>query len=137
LAAAGSSPALLVLALGIATALNAVLHMVTAVVRRLILGHHDSHAPDVQVATLTREWAVARDSLGNLSFYFLLLVYLVIVGFAGLYSAINAFDAHAFDHGHLALSFVTWLYLSITTLATVGFGDVHPVSVGAQVAVIA
>jgi hypothetical protein len=135
-ALAGATPSSLVLCLGIATGLNAVLHLVTAVVRRLILGHHDSRASDVQVATLTRNWAVARDPLGNLSLYFLLLVYLAIVGFAGLYRSIDAFDAHAFAYGHLALSAVTWIYLSITTIATVGFGDIHPLSVGAQIAVI-
>jgi len=135
-ALAGAAPSWLVLSLGVATALNAVLHLVTAVVRRLILGHHDSHASDVQVATLTGSWAVARDPLGNLSFYFLLLVYLAIVGFAGLYRAIDAFDAHSFAYGHLALSAVTWIYLSITTIATVGFGDIHPQSTGAQIAVI-
>ncbi len=70
LAVAGKAPARIILALGIITALNAVLHIVTAVVRRLILGHHDSRATDVQVATLARQWAVARDPRGNLSFYF-------------------------------------------------------------------
>jgi hypothetical protein len=135
-ALADARPSWLVLGLGIATALNAVLHLVTAVVRRLILGHYDSRASDVQVATLTRNWAVARDPLGNLSFYFLVLVYLAIVGFAGLYCSLDAFDARAFDHGHLTLSAVTWIYLSVTTIATVGFGDVHPLSIGAQIAVI-
>ena len=133
---AGATSRFLVLAVGIATAINAMLHLITAVVRRLIFGQHDSHARDIQIATLTPTWAVSREPLANLSLYFLVLAYFAIVGFAALYQGIDYMDSHAFAHDHLAISGVTWIYLSITTIATVGFGDVHPMSLGAQVAVI-
>lgn len=74
-------------------------------------------------------------AFANLSLYFLLLVYLAIVGFAGLCSAVNDAGPHAFSRDDLSVTPVTWIYFSMATISTLGFGDVHPTSTAAQIAV--
>jgi hypothetical protein len=126
----------LTLALGISIALCSMLVLVTAVLRRLIFGAYDWETSDVKVPTkFLSEWAVARDSGANNSLYFLILVYLSVLGFAALYLAIGAAQPSAFMQDGQSPSSLTWLYFSITTLATVGYGDIHPLSNAAKIAV--
>lgn len=123
------------LVLGVAIALGSVLALVMAVLRRLVLGSRDWETSDVQLPEFFSEWAVSTEAGANNSVYFLVLVYLSIVGFAALYFSMEAIDGSAFAHFGSA-SVITALYLSITTLATVGYGDIHAVSDLARVAVI-
>jgi hypothetical protein len=140
LLAAGTSSvasAWLIVATGVSTATCTLLLLVTAMLRRVVYGNEDWRTLDVALPALpfASSWAVYRDHGSNVPVYFLVLVYLAVVGFAGLYSSIDAVDEHAFavPSGPTA---VTWLYFSITTVSTIGFGDVHPRSVGAEVAAI-
>jgi hypothetical protein len=55
-----------------------------------------------------------------------------IVGFGGLFATIEAYAPGAFAKGHEA-----WLYFSVVTFATVGYGDMAPVSALARGAVVA
>ncbi len=127
------------LALGIVTALNAMILVVTAVVRRLIFGAADAHSPDVQLpgSGPTHRWAVTHEQGSNLPVYFLVLVYMVAVGFAALYEGLTAWNGHSFAHGHLGPSILVWIYFSLSTVATVGLGDIHPLTTAATVAVTA
>lgn len=103
----------------------------------MIVGHYDARAPDLQIALVRplTDWAVVDRAFANLSLYFLLLEYLAIVGFGGLYSAVNGAGPHAFSHDDLIVTPVTWRYFSMATISTLGFGDVHPTSTAAQIAV--
>jgi hypothetical protein len=132
-----SASSWLILAVGIAAAACTLLLLLTAVLRRLILGYEDWRTLDVELPALpfAQKWAVYAEQGSNVPIYFLVLMYLAVVGFAGLYSSINAVNGHAFATSS-ASSAITWLYFSITTVSTIGFGDVHPQSAGAQIAVI-
>jgi hypothetical protein len=135
--ATGSRHTTIELIVAIAVATEAVIHVVTALLRRLILGHHDSRAADVQILSggPFRHWEAAQDYFANLTVYFLVLVYLVVVSFAALYAAIAATQPTAFAHPGITTSTMTWLYFSVTTSATLGTGDIHPRSTWAQLAV--
>jgi hypothetical protein len=123
--------------LALTVAAEAVIHVATALMRRLVIGHHDSRAADVQILSggPFKNWEIAQDYFANLTIYFLVLVYLVVVSFAALYAALAANQSAAFAHAGVAVSSLTWLYFSITTSATLGTGDVHPRSTLAQLAV--
>lgn len=123
------------LVLGVAIVLCSMLALTMAVLRRLILGSQDWETSDVQLPEFVSEWAVSTEAGANNSVYFLVLVYLSVVGFAALYFSMAATDPSAFAHFGSA-SVITALYLSITTLATVGYGDIHAASDLARVAVI-
>jgi hypothetical protein len=123
------------LVLGVAIALCSILALMMAVLRRLVLGSRDWETSDVQLPEFFSEWAVSTEAGANNSVYFLVLVYLSIVGFAALYFSMEVIDGSGFAHFGSA-SVITALYLSITTLATVGYGDIHAVSDLARVAVI-
>jgi hypothetical protein len=131
-------PAWLALILAVATATAATVHLLTAVLRRLVLGADDSQAHDVRPAgfAFSKDWAVSVDEGSNLPLYFLGLVFLSVVAFAALYAGLDATSAHSFTTGDLAPSALNWLYFSMTTVATVGYGDVHAHSVVAQLSVI-
>ena len=132
------APAWLILAVGCASALYTALHLVIAVLRRLAFGRQDSRTPDVSVPRVhfLSHWAVYSDQGSNVAVYFLVLVYLAVVGFATLYSSISSVHPTAFSSSVETFG-LTWLYFSLTTIATIGFGDVHARSVGAQLAVMA
>jgi Ion channel len=101
-------------------------------------GREDRPTPDVSVPRVhfLSHWAVYSDRGSNVAVYFLVLVYLAIVGLAALYISIAAIDPSAFSSSVHTFS-LTWLYFSLTTISTIGFGDVHAHSVGAQLAVMA
>jgi hypothetical protein len=135
---AGSSEhSIMTYALGIATALCSILVVVTAVLRRLAFGVNDWKTSDVQLPNLPSisRWAVIQENGTNKSVYFLVLVYLSVLGFSALYNALGATDPSGFAPAGEASSWITWLYFSFATLATVGYGDIHPVSDAAKVAV--
>lgn len=62
------------------------------------------------------------------------LVYILVVGYAGIYASIVNADPDAFRYPPGVPSWVVWPYFSVVTAATVGYGDVHPVSTVAFVA---
>jgi hypothetical protein len=125
------------LALGIATAFNAMILVITAVVRRLILGAADARGPDVQLpgSGPTHRWAVTHEHGSNLPVYFLVLVYMIAMSFAALYAGLTAWNGHSFAHAHFGPSILVWIYFSLSTVATVGLGDIHPLTTAAAVAV--
>jgi Ion channel len=125
------------LALGIATAFNAMILVITAVVRRLILGAEDARSPDVQLpgSGPTHRWAVTHEHGSNLPVYFLVLVYMIAVSFAALYAGLTAWDGNSFAHAHFGPSILVWIYFSLSTVATVGLGDIHPMTTAAVIAV--
>jgi hypothetical protein len=75
---------------------------------------------------LIEGWAVSRDRGANRSVYFLLLVFVSVVGYAVLYTSIHAGHPTAFDTGSDDTSIIGWIYFSATTVSTVGYGDIHP-----------
>lgn len=127
---------LVTLALGIALATCSTLVVLTAVVRRLLFGAEDWKTSDVRIPAFKpfAGWAMTREKGANRSVYFLVIVYLSVLGFASLYLAIGVADPSAFEGVRDSSSRVTWLYFSLTTLATVGYGDIHPASTGAMIA---
>jgi hypothetical protein len=134
-AVAPESPDGIRVALGVAIALCVMLALVMAVLRRLILGSRDWETSDVQLPRFASGWAVSLEPSANNSIYFLVLVYLSTLGFAALYFSLALSDPTAFaNFGHASV--ITALYLSITTLATVGYGDIHATSNLARIAII-
>lgn len=127
----------LTLTLGIGLATCSALVVLTAVIRRMLFGADDWKTSDVQVPAggLFGGWAMAREKGANKSVYFLVIVYLSVLGFAALYLAIGVTEPSAFVGAGDGASRITWLYFSLTTLATVGYGDIHPESTGAMIAV--
>lgn len=78
------------------------------------------------VRVTTRPTMVAVEAL-------VLLFTLLIFGFSSLYLTINQNGTQFFDMNNR----VDAAYFTVTTLSTVGFGDVHPVGKAARLAVIA
>ena len=119
-------------------ALSATVHLMTAVFRRLIFGVYDSVANDIQPPErgLSEHWAVAKEEGSNLPLYFLGLVYLAVVAFVALYAGLDATTKHAFVGTDVVASPVNWIYLSVVTVSTVGFGDLHAHNTLGQLAVI-
>ncbi|MDY7013491.1 MAG: potassium channel family protein, partial [Cyanobacteriota bacterium] len=75
-------------------------------------------------------------SLNRLPFLLLFLglgFLAVIFGFASFYAELLRHDPHSFSG--LEEGFVS-IYFSIVTFSTVGYGDIHPISIGARVAAI-
>jgi hypothetical protein len=133
----GGSP-WLVRDMGVATAFCSALALVISVLRRLVLGPQDHATSDVALprAGPLKHWAVHDDGArGNLFVYFLVLVLMSVAGFAALYRGLALSDPHAFHADDVQVRAFTWVYFSLTTLGTVGFGDIHASSVLAQIAV--
>lgn len=109
-----------------------------AVVWCLAFGRQAYRLFDVRIpaARQIKEWAVILEPGQNLIPYFLALVYMSVLGFTALYIGIAVVDAKAFAVLG-SRSTITWLYFSITTIATIGDSRIAPSTLGAQVAVIA
>lgn len=126
------------LALGVATAICALLHLLSALIWRLAFGREAYRLYDVTVPAFRqiKEWAVIHEPGQNLIPYFLALIYLSVLGFMTLYIGIAAVDhaAYAVEGSRAAF---TWLYFSITTMATLGDSVASAKGLGAQIAVIA
>ncbi len=58
---------------------------------------------------------------------------LLLVSFAGIYIGLSTYDAGAFDE---PLDHVGALYFALTTLTTIGYGDIAPVSDTARIVVM-
>jgi voltage-gated potassium channel len=58
---------------------------------------------------------------------------LLLVSFAGIYIGMSSYDAGAFDE---QLDHVGALYFALTTLTTIGYGDIAPVSNAARIVVM-
>ncbi len=58
---------------------------------------------------------------------------LLLVLFAGIYLGLSSYDADAFDE---SLDHVAALYFALTTLTTIGYGDIAPVSDAARIVVM-
>jgi hypothetical protein len=132
----GGISAMVVVALAIVTAVSVTIHLVTAVVRRLIFGSDDSRASDLEAGRrfaanpaapppVFKQWAVFVEEGSNLPLYFLGLVYLAVAGFVALYAGLDAVLVGAYSPQRLAYAPFSSVYLSVTTVSTVGFGDVH------------
>lgn len=141
---APKEPPTVTIALGIATAGVAMLALVTAVLRTLALGvaADDTSEIDLSGVPPFRNWAGVRNRGSkeartvNVFVYFFVLLYMSALGFGALYCSVHlASSGSAFSAESVAVGRLSWLYFSITTLATVGFGDVHARSAGVQVAV--
>lgn len=132
-----SNPTWLAPAVGVAVAACAVLHLAIALLRPLVIGREAWRTPDISLPkpAFAETWAVHTEPGSNVAVYFLALIYVAVLGFAGLYSAIYAAHPTAF-HVSPAQSGFTWLYFSATTISTIGFGDVYPHAPGAQIAVL-
>ena len=132
-----SAPGLL-LALGVATAICALLHLVSALIWRLAFGREAYRLYDVKIPPFRqiKEWAVIHEPGQNLIPYFLSLLYISVLGFMTLYIGVSAVDpaAYAVSGGRSAF---TWFYFSITTMATLGDSEAAARGVGAQIAVVA
>lgn len=128
--------------LGIATAGVAMLALITAVLRTLALGSAADRTSEIDLSGTPpfRNWAGVGNRHSpeartvNVFTYFFVLLYMSALGFGALYCSIDLAPGSAFSAGDVEVGRLSWLYFSITTLATVGFGDVHARSAGAQVA---
>jgi hypothetical protein len=58
---------------------------------------------------------------------------LLLVSFAGIYIGLSANDAGAFNE---SLDHIGALYFAMTTLTTIGYGDISPVGDGARIVVM-
>jgi hypothetical protein len=58
---------------------------------------------------------------------------LLLVTFAGIYNGLSSYDADAFDE---TLDHIGALYFAMTTLTTIGYGDIAPVSDVARIVVM-
>jgi voltage-gated potassium channel len=58
---------------------------------------------------------------------------LLLVSFAGIYVGLSSYDSASFNE---SLDHVAALYFALTTLTTVGFGDIAPVSDAARIVVM-
>lgn len=131
----GRPPAALALVAGALSAVVVVLLVITALLNRLVMGTTLGTNPTIQIPKRFSGWAAAQETGGNLPVYFLTLVFSGAVGFTPLYAALWFQNHAAFKTAGTPEAF-TWLYFSIGTIATVGFGDVTPVSLAAQVSVL-
>jgi len=127
----------LLLTLGIMTATCAFLLLIFAVLRRLVLGQFDLRTDDIQVPNVLgfRNWQVHRDG-SNAAIYFMALVYVNASGFAALYASLARVGVGSFSHVDASSNALSWIYFSVVTLSTVGYGDVHPVNTIGQLAVL-
>lgn len=106
----------------------------SAMLRRLVLGRHDAWqadaiAPDFQ---FSRRWSVSRETGPNLSLFLLALIVMVVLSFAALFATMPG-DFSGGAQGHSVLD---WVYFSVQTMATVGYGDILPLSDWAKVGVL-
>jgi Ion channel len=122
-------------ALASAIGLCVLLALVVAVLRRLVLGEFDAKTSDVRLPRFTRSWAAYRDDGANNTVYFLVLIYLSTIGFAALYDAL-ALDVPR-SLANFQPSLTDAIYFSVTTVATVGYGDIHAQSNAAKWIVMA
>jgi hypothetical protein len=102
------------------------LFMANALLRRLQLGAVDALNRDLAPDVASDQAVQAAVAGRRIGFYFLGLVYVIIVGYAGVYAAVNQANPAAFTNQGNAPAAVVWTYYSVVTTATVGFGDVHP-----------
>lgn len=123
------------LALGGAISLCALLALVVAVLRRLVLGEYDAKTSDVRLPRFTRKWAAAKDDGANNTVYFLVLIYLSTIGFASLYNALALDIPQSLGHFHPGLTDA--VYFSVTTVATLGSGNIASQSDAAKWIVMA
>lgn len=124
--------------LGVLTAGCVLAILLIAVLRRMVLGDDEWRTSDLNPRRfgIPSAWALANDRRAKRSVYLLALIYLQIIGFGALYAALHRVDPSAFSLDGNAETALTWVYLSVTTVATVGFGDVHARSTAAQAAVV-
>ncbi len=133
--AGSSSQRTLTAILGVGLAVCAMFVLIAAVLRRLIIGKNDWKTSDVQIPKVPPfdSWAANREPGGNLSVYFVVLVVLSVLGFAGLYYGIEIAEPTAFAAASTA-SPVKALFSSATTLSTLG--DPRPLTDPARIAVL-
>jgi mRNA-degrading endonuclease RelE of RelBE toxin-antitoxin system len=129
----------LTVTLGVLTAGCVLAILLIAVLRRMVLGDDEWRTSDLNPRRfgIPSEWALANDRRAKRSVYLLALIYLQIIGFGALYAVIHRVDPSAFSLGGNEETPLTWVYLSVATVATVGFGDVHARSTAAEAAVVA
>lgn len=128
----------LLLALGVTTSVCAFLHLLSALIWRLAFGREAYRLYDVKIPPFRqiKEWAVIHEPGQNLIPYFLALVYISVLGFMTLNIGVVAVDPAAYSVSGDRSAF-TWLYFSITTMATLGDPEAAARGVGAQIAVVA
>lgn len=129
----------LLLAVGIATAVCAVLHVLLAVCESLAFGRETRRLLHVHMPTdgrlgVPEDWSVSKDE-NNLLIYFLGLLGMVILGFAALNASIHTVYPSAFFTSG-STGDIAWIYSSIATAATIGDGDLSPRSPSTQLAAI-
>jgi hypothetical protein len=127
---------------GVATA-----SFLMAPIAHICMGSYDVHNAGLQpYARRYRKWA-AREveaDRNSILLYFLAIFFVVSSTYALCYNILYTLQSEKFHASFMAFNmtnpdpnFLTWLYYSATTAATVGYGDIYPVNHWAQLVVIA
>jgi hypothetical protein len=99
--------------------------LIEALLSRLVFGYSDIAFRRISVVPPAEPIVTDRRlALRNLALFLGSWVTTAIVGYAGVYAAIDRLDPMAFS-GQIAGP-VDWLYFSVVTFATVGYGDILP-----------
>ena len=103
--------------------------LIEALLSRLVFGYSDIAFRRVSVGVVPPAEPIVTDrrlALRNLALFLGAWVTTAIVGYAGVYAAINRLDSTAFTFSGQKGGPVDWLYFSVVTFATVGYGDILP-----------
>jgi hypothetical protein len=121
-----SRAALDVIVLGSAVTLVALvmLSVACAPISRLVLGSYDVFNPDLRLPRGLSFLAATARGENRMALYFLILVYESVLGFAAAYYAISGEYPAGFTGGGAGPW--DWIYFSVVTAATVGYGDMQP-----------
>jgi hypothetical protein len=114
-----------------------------AFVQRLFFGWFDSYKRAISLRVSrkymlhTHRVVSAKYALGKVLFVLVTLIYQSIMGYAVIYFGLYRIDPFAFymTIPCRGLGFVQFVYFSSVTAATVGFGDIRPVSNMAEICV--
>ncbi len=100
------------------------LMLLTALLNRLVLGPLDRFNPDLGLGRLASGRVFYPDA-SPLGRYVLALLGTSTLGYTAVYVNLSHASNAFADEGH-AIAPVRWLYFTVTTSSTVGFGDIHP-----------
>lgn len=121
----------------------ATLTVLVAPMMRMSLGRFDVHSSSLRpwIRPLRRRGTEEMPVRTALSIYFIVIILISATAFASAYDLLSVTSGHlhpAFSTGgHWGAPWVEWLYFSVITVSTVGYGDIHPASTMGYWAVIA